>query len=83
MASGVESALKALGKKNDIKVIAIGGDGSTMDIGIGAISGAFNRGHDLTYVCMDNEAYMNTGMQRSSSTPMMLAPQQVQQEKCL
>jgi pyruvate ferredoxin oxidoreductase beta subunit len=70
VASGIESALKALGKKNDIKVLAIGGDGSTMDIGIGAISGAFNRGHDLTYVCMDNEAYMNTGVQRTSSTPL-------------
>jgi len=69
VASGVEAALKALGKKDDIKVIAIGGDGSTMDIGIGAISGAFERGHDFTYVCMDNEAYMNTGIQRSSATP--------------
>jgi pyruvate ferredoxin oxidoreductase beta subunit len=69
VASGVEAALKALGKKNDIKIVAIGGDGSTMDIGIGAISGAFERGHDFTYVCMDNEAYMNTGIQRSSGTP--------------
>ena len=70
VASGVEAALKALGKKKDIKVLVIGGDGSAMDIGIGAISGAFNRGHDLTYVCMDNEAYMNTGVQRTSSTPL-------------
>ncbi|HIH74253.1 MAG TPA: pyruvate ferredoxin oxidoreductase, partial [Methanosarcina sp.] len=69
VASGVEAALKALGKKNDTKVISIGGDGSTMDIGIGALSGAFERGHDFTYVCMDNEAYMNTGIQRSSGTP--------------
>jgi len=69
VASGVEAALKALGKKNDTKVVAIGGDGSTMDIGIGALSGAFERGHDFTYVCMDNEAYMNTGIQRSSGTP--------------
>ncbi|MGB9940333.1 pyruvate synthase subunit PorB [Methanosarcina sp.] len=69
VASGVEAALKALGKKNDIKIISIGGDGSTMDIGIGALSGAFERGHDFTYVCMDNEAYMNTGIQRSSGTP--------------
>ncbi|MDQ1276620.1 MAG: pyruvate ferredoxin oxidoreductase beta subunit [Euryarchaeota archaeon] len=69
VASGIEAALKALGKKKDIKVIAIGGDGATMDIGFGAISGAFERGHDFTYVCMDNEAYMNTGVQRSSGTP--------------
>lgn len=69
VASGIEAALTALGKKKDIKVIAIGGDGATMDIGFGAISGAFERGHDFTYVCMDNEAYMNTGVQRSSGTP--------------
>lgn len=69
VASGVEAALIALGKKNDTKVISIGGDGSTMDIGIRSLSGAFERGHDFTYVCMDNEAYMNTGIQRSSGTP--------------
>lgn len=69
VASGIEVALKALGKKDNIKVIAIGGDGATMDIGFGAISGAFERGHDFVYICMDNEAYMNTGVQRSSATP--------------
>ncbi|MDV0447832.1 Oxalate oxidoreductase subunit beta [Methanosarcinaceae archaeon Ag5] len=69
VASGVEAALIALGRKNNTKVIGIGGDGSTMDIGIGALSGAFERGHDITYVCIDNEAYMNTGVQRSSGTP--------------
>ncbi len=69
VASGIEAGLKALGKKKDIKVIAIGGDGATMDIGFGALSGAFERGHDFTYICMDNEAYMNTGVQRSSGTP--------------
>ena len=69
VASGVEAALKALGKKNDTRVIAIGGDGATMDIGIRSLSGAFERGHDFTYVCVDNEAYMNTGVQRSSGTP--------------
>ena len=69
VASGIEAALKALGKMNDIKVLVIAGDGATMDIGFGAISGAFERGHDFTYVCMDNEAYMNTGVQRSSGTP--------------
>jgi len=69
VASGVEAALKAMGKLNDTKVIAIGGDGATLDIGMRGISGAFERGHDLTYVCIDNEAYMNTGIQRSGATP--------------
>ncbi len=70
VASGVEVALKALGKKNDIKIVAIGGDGATLDIGLQAISGAFERGHNFTYVCVDNEAYMNTGVQRSGGTPL-------------
>ena len=70
VASGVEAALKATGRKGNTKIIGIGGDGSTMDIGIGALSGAFERGHDITYVCVDNEAYMNTGVQRSSGTPI-------------
>jgi len=67
VASGVERALKVL--KRDANVIVIAGDGSTADIGIGALSGMFERGHNITYVCYDNEAYMNTGVQRSSSTP--------------
>lgn len=66
--SGVERALKALGKE-DVNVVVFGGDGGTYDIGFGAISGTFERGHNLTYICYDNEAYMNTGIQRSSSTP--------------
>ncbi len=70
VASGVEVALKSLGKKNNTKVIAIGGDGATLDIGLQAISGAFERGHDITYICVDNEAYMNTGIQRSGATPL-------------
>ncbi len=70
VASGVEAALKAMGKMNNTKIIVIGGDGATMDIGLQAISGAFERGHDFTYICVDNEAYMNTGIQRSSGTPM-------------
>lgn len=70
VASGVEAALKALGKKNNTKVVAIGGDGATLDIGLQAISGAFERGHDITYICVDNEAYMNTGIQRSGATPL-------------
>ena len=74
VASGVEAALKVQMRKNkipqeDIKVVAIGGDGATVDIGLQAISGAFERGHDFTYICFDNEAYMNTGIQRSSATP--------------
>ncbi|HIV16843.1 MAG TPA: pyruvate ferredoxin oxidoreductase [Candidatus Alectryocaccobium stercorigallinarum] len=73
VASGVESALRALKKKGKIdgntKVLAIGGDGGTYDIGFQSLSGAMERGHDFTYFCYDNEAYMNTGTQRSSATP--------------
>ena len=68
IASGVESALKAKGRK-DIKVIGFGGDGGTYDIGILGLSGAFERGHNIAFVCYDNEAYMNTGIQRSGATP--------------
>lgn len=67
IASGMEAALKAQGKLT--KVLAFGGDGSTFDIGFQALSGMFERGHNVLYVCFDNEAYMNTGVQRSSSTP--------------
>ena len=73
VASGIEAGLKALKRKGaslpEAKVVAMGGDGATFDIGLGAISGAFERGHDFLYVCFDNEAYMNTGIQRSSATP--------------
>ncbi|MBW1669823.1 MAG: pyruvate synthase subunit beta [Deltaproteobacteria bacterium] len=74
VASGIESALKVLRRKGKvpkkhIDIVAMGGDGSTSDIGIGWISGALERGHDFTYICLDNEAYMNTGVQRSSCTP--------------
>ena len=72
-AGGVETAyrvLKKRGKINDtFKFIAFGGDGGTYDIGLQSLSGAMERGHDMVYVCYDNEAYMNTGIQRSSSTP--------------
>jgi len=51
------------------KVLAFGGDGGTFDIGFQALSGMLERGHNVLYVCFDNEAYMNTGIQRSSSTP--------------
>ena len=67
VASGVEVMLKRRGK--DTNVVIIGGDGSTFDIGMGSNSGMFERGHKILYVCYDNEAYMNTGVQRSGSTP--------------
>ena len=74
VASGIEAALKVMkrkgrGPKSDVKVVAIAGDGGTSDIGLQALSGALERGHDLLYICFDNEAYMNTGIQRSSATP--------------
>jgi pyruvate ferredoxin oxidoreductase beta subunit len=73
-ASGIEAALKVLRKKGRIKdqqvdVIAFAGDGGTYDIGIQALSGAVERGHDFMFVLYDNEAYMNTGIQRSGGTP--------------
>ena len=71
--SGVETAYRALKKRGKLdatyKFIAFGGDGGTYDIGFQSLSGAMERGHDMVYVCYDNEAYMNTGIQRSSSTP--------------
>ena len=74
VAAGVESGLKAMMRKGKLKeekifVLAVAGDGGTADIGLQALSGALERGHDFVYVCIDNEAYMNTGIQRSSSTP--------------
>ncbi|OGP53528.1 MAG: 2-ketoisovalerate ferredoxin oxidoreductase [Deltaproteobacteria bacterium RBG_13_52_11] len=67
-AAGISAALKALGKK-DIHVLAFAGDGGTFDIGLQSLSGAADRNEDFIYVCMDNEAYMNTGIQVSSATP--------------
>lgn len=71
--SGVEAAYRSLKKQgkitDDIKFIAFGGDGGTYDIGLQSLSGAMERGHNMLYVCYDNEAYMNTGIQRSSATP--------------
>jgi pyruvate ferredoxin oxidoreductase beta subunit len=69
VAAGIEVALRALGRENEAKVIAQGGDGATADIGIGCLSGMLERGHNILYVCYDNEAYMNTGVQRSGLTP--------------
>jgi len=74
VASGIESGLKAMMRKGRIPskkivTLAMAGDGGTADIGLQALSGALERGHDMIYICTDNEAYMNTGIQRSSSTP--------------
>ena len=67
VASGVEAALRINGKRTPVVVQA--GDGGTFDIGLQCLSGMIERGHDVLFVCYDNEAYMNTGVQRSSSTP--------------
>ncbi|MFP4403424.1 MAG: thiamine pyrophosphate-dependent enzyme [Candidatus Woesearchaeota archaeon] len=71
--SGIETAFRVLKRQGkitkDIKFLAFGGDGGTYDIGLQSLSGALERGHDFVYVCYDNEAYMNTGIQRSSATP--------------
>jgi len=68
VATGVAAALRAKGR-TDVKVIAQGGDGGTVDIGFGCFSGMLERNDDVLYICYDNEAYMNTGVQRSGSTP--------------
>jgi pyruvate ferredoxin oxidoreductase beta subunit len=74
--SGSETAYRALKRKGkikgdkQIKFVAFGGDGGTYDIGLQSLSGALERGHNFVYVCYDNEAYMNTGIQRSGATPM-------------
>jgi len=73
--SGIESAFRGLKTAGripedaDVKFVAFGGDGGTYDIGFQSLSGAMERGHDMVYVCYDNGAYMNTGIQRSSATP--------------
>ena len=68
VASGVAAALEAQGR-SDVRVLAQGGDGATVDIGLGCLSGMFERNDDVLYVCYDNQAYMNTGVQRSGATP--------------
>jgi pyruvate ferredoxin oxidoreductase beta subunit len=79
VASGVEAAYRAFDNKDgfeeyedhdDVNFVVIGGDGATFDIGMRSLSGMMERGHDILYIAYDNEAYMNTGIQRSSSTPM-------------
>ncbi|MCP3688378.1 MAG: pyruvate ferredoxin oxidoreductase [Gammaproteobacteria bacterium] len=68
VASGIAAAMKVKGRE-DVRVIAQGGDGGTTDIGFGCLSGTFDRNDDVLYICYNNEAYMNTGVQRSSATP--------------
>ncbi len=68
VAAGAAAAMRVKGR-HDVKVIAQGGDGGTTDIGFGCLSGMFERNDDVLYICYDNEAYMNTGVQRSSATP--------------
>lgn len=68
VATGIAAAMKV--RHKPVKVIAQGGDGGTTDIGLGCLSGMFERNDDVLYICYDNEAYMNTGVQRSSATPL-------------
>jgi len=73
VASGIDSGFKALARRGEGKehpIIVFGGDGGTYDIGLQALSGAIERGHRFLYICYDNEAYMNTGIQRSGGTPL-------------
>jgi pyruvate ferredoxin oxidoreductase beta subunit len=72
VASGIVATLRAK-KQEHIRVLVLGGDGSTFDIGFGALSGMLERGDDVLYICMDNGAYMNTGGQRSGATPVYAA----------
>src|SRR5262249_56729878 len=67
-ATGVAAAMTRKGREQ-VRVVAQGGDGGTTDIGLGCLSGMFERNDDVLYICYDNEAYMNTGVQRSSATP--------------
>jgi pyruvate ferredoxin oxidoreductase beta subunit len=67
--SGIDDALKAMGKRDGVNLLAVAGDGGTADIGLAALSGAIERNQDFMYVCFDNESYMNTGGQRSGTTP--------------
>ena len=69
-ASGIVASLEDKGLADDVNVVAFAGDGGTVDIGIQSLSGAVERGTNFIYVCYDNEAYMNTGVQRSGSTPL-------------
>ena len=68
VATGIAAALRVKGR-TDVRVVGQGGDGGTVDIGMGCLSGMFERGDDVLFVCYDNEGYMNTGVQRSGATP--------------
>jgi pyruvate ferredoxin oxidoreductase beta subunit len=67
--SGIDGALEAMGKREGVNLLAVAGDGATADIGLSSLSSAIERGQDFIYVCLDNECYMNTGGQRSGTTP--------------
>ncbi|MCB9558497.1 MAG: pyruvate synthase subunit beta [Deltaproteobacteria bacterium] len=69
VASGIDDALKQQGRRDQYKLLVVGGDGGTADIGLASLSGAIERGQDFIYICFDNESYMNTGGQRSGTTP--------------
>jgi pyruvate ferredoxin oxidoreductase beta subunit len=78
VASGIESAQRALARRQgipggEVAVVVFAGDGGTYDIGLQSLSGALERGHRFLFVCYDNEAYMNTGVQRSGATPFAAA----------
>lgn len=70
IASGIAGVLKVKGMDKEIKVVVLAGDGATFDISLGALSGMFERGDNVTYICADNEAYCNTGFQRSGATSL-------------
>ena len=79
MGTGIAAALKVKAIKagqaqSQVRVLAQGGDGGTTDIGFGCLSGMFERNDDVLYICYDNEAYMNTGVQRSTPRPTRRAP---------
>ncbi len=70
IASGTDFGLRILGKREGVNLLVYAGDGGTADIGLQSLSGAIERGHDFIYICYDNESYMNTGGQRSGTTPL-------------
>ncbi len=67
--SGIDDALKVQGRRDEVNLLVVAGDGGTADIGLSALSGAIERNQDFIYICFDNESYMNTGGQRSGTTP--------------
>ncbi|MHC4858700.1 MAG: thiamine pyrophosphate-dependent enzyme, partial [Planctomycetota bacterium] len=67
--SGIDDGLKAMGRREGVNLVVVAGDGGTADIGLSSLSGAIERNQDFTYVCFDNPSYMNTGGQRSGTTP--------------